>query len=277
MNHRTPHGEYLIFVGTDSLEIKPIGYVRTSKNLKFEAPHQPDETTEETNLIELLPEYRLTLDDLASFDRIWLLWWFHRNTTWRPRVLPPRGPAQRRGLFATRSPHRPNPLGLTNVQLLKVEGLTLTVGPLDLVDGTPIFDIKPYLPRVDAFPEASSGWIGEVEAEMANRERHEIELSDLARRQLAYLRETWSIVFTERAFELLSLDPTPHHTRRILRIDDHLMRMACGPWRLYYSINGQVVRIESVAKGYADETLQADFGKDIQDRDAQLAFAQTTF
>jgi tRNA-Thr(GGU) m(6)t(6)A37 methyltransferase TsaA len=261
----------------ETLELRPIGHVRTDKRLKFDAPHQPDADSEETNRIELLPGYELALSDLATFDRIWLVWWFHRNTTWRSRVLPPRGPAKRRGVFATRSPHRPNPLGLTNVQLLKVEGLTLTVGPLDLVDGTPIFDIKPYITRIDAHPEASLGWIGEIEAEMAQQERFEIELSDLARRQLTYLREIWNIDFTDRAYDLLSLDPTPHRTRRILRIDDHLLRMACGPWRLYYSINGRMVRIESVAKGYADETLAADFGADIQDRDAQMAFAREKF
>lgn len=140
----------------ETLELRPIGYVRTPKRLKFDAPHQPDASAEETNRIELLPNsgFELALDDLASFDRIWLIWWFHRNKEWRARVLPPRGPAQRRGLFATRSPHRPNPLGLTCVSLLAVEALALTVGPLDLVDGTPIFDIKPYLPRVDAFPDA---------------------------------------------------------------------------------------------------------------------------
>ncbi|RYG21919.1 SAM-dependent methyltransferase, partial [bacterium] len=203
------------------------------------------------------------------------IWWFHRNTTWRARVLPPRGPAKRRGVFATRSPHRPNPLGLTSVPLLAVEGLTLTVGPLDLVDGTPIFDIKPYLARVDAFPEASMGWIGEVEAEMATRERYSVEVSPLAARQLTYLREEWGIDFTERAFELLSLDPTPHRTRRILQIEENLFRMACGPWRLYFSVHGGRVEVQSIEKGYADELLETY--AEVQDREAQIAFAQQTF
>ncbi len=261
----------------DSLNLTPIGFVRTAKRRKFDAPHQPDEATQETNRVELLPDYERALDDLEGFDRVWLLWWFHRNTTWRARVLPPRGPAKRRGVFATRSPHRPNPLGLTCVPLLRVEGLTLTVGPLDLVDGTPIFDIKPYLPRVDAFPEASSGWIGAVEAEIASQERYSIEIAPLARRQLDYLREEWDIDFTPRAFELLEIDPTPHRTRRILRLDDRLLRMACGPWRLYYTVEGRRVRVESIANGYADETLQADFAGDIPDRDAQVAIARMVF
>ena len=68
-------------------------------------------------------------------------------------------------------------------------------------------------------------------------------------------REAWGIDFTERAFDLLRRDPTPHRTRRILRIDDRLLRIACGPWRLYYSVEEQRVQIESVAKGYSDATL----------------------
>lgn len=261
----------------DVLKVHPIGYVRTTKQLKFEARHQPLVGASETNRIELLPDsgFELALDDLASFDRIWLIWWFHRNTTWRARVLPPRGPANRRGVFATRSPHRPNPLGLTSVPLLAMEGLTLIVGPLDLVDGTPIFDIKPYLARVDAFPEASMGWIGEVEAALASQERFRVEVSPLAERQLAYLRDEWGIDFTERAFELLSLDPTPHRTRRILKIEENLFRMACGPWRLYYSIYGNRVEVQSVGKGYADELLSTY--AEVQDREAQLAFARMAF
>lgn len=263
----------------ERLELRPIGHVRTAKRLKFDAPHQPDAEGAETNRIELLPGrgYEMALDDLASFDRIWLVWWFHRNATWRPRVLPPRGPARRRGVFATRSPHRPNPIGLTAVPLLRVEGLILTVGPLDLVDGTPVFDIKPYLPRVDAFPDASEGWIGAVEREIEDLERYAVVVAQLANKQLCYLKNVWGIDFTERAFELLRIDPTPHRTRRILRIDDHLFRMACGPWRLYYSVRARQVTIESVAKGYADELLDAPFAGEIPDRDAQVAFAQQTF
>lgn len=263
----------------ESLRLTPIGFVRTDKRRKFDAPHQPDAEGGETNRIELLPDsgYELALEDLAGFDRVWILWWFHRNASWRPRVLPPRGPAQRRGVFATRSPHRPNPLGLTCAPLVRIEGLTLTVGPLDLVDGTPVFDLKPYLPRVDAFPEASSGWIGEVEREIAAQERFAVDVSPLASRQLAYLKQAWGIDFAPRAFDLLSLDPTPHRTRRILRLDERRLRMACGPWRLYYTLEERRVRIESVGKGCADSLLFGPLAEDVPERDAQIAFARQPF
>lgn len=262
-----------------SLNVEPIGYVQTGKDLKFQTPHQPDSQAVETNRVVLLPgkQFELAVEDLAGFERIWLVWWFHKNKTWRPRALPPRGPAKRRGLFATRSPHRPNPIGLTCVPLISVEGLTLTVGALDLVDCTPILDIKPYIPTVDAFPGSATGWIGEVEAELASAERFSIEVSELASKQLKWLKEKWQIDFTERAFGLLEIDPSPHRTRRILKIEENLFRMACGPWRMYYRIEGLNVIVVEVMKGYSDETLFAKGYEKIQDWEAQVEFAKTRF
>ena len=90
------------------IALRPIGYIRTGKQVKFQALHQPSEQQPEHNILELLPDqnYEQALRDLAGFSRVWLVWWFHRNTTWRTQVIPPRGPAQSRGVFATRSPHR---------------------------------------------------------------------------------------------------------------------------------------------------------------------------
>jgi tRNA-Thr(GGU) m(6)t(6)A37 methyltransferase TsaA len=148
------------------LTLQPIGYIRTGKQVKFQALHQPSEQQPEHNLLELLPDqnYEQALRDLAGFSRVWLVWWFHRNTTWRTQVIPPRGPAQSRGVFATRSPHRPNPIGLTPVQLIAIEGRTLILGECDLVDGTPVFDLKPYVPAYDSFPDERAGWIDAVDA-----------------------------------------------------------------------------------------------------------------
>lgn len=211
------------------LTLTPIGTVRTGKGTKFAAGHQPDPSALETHVIELVPGMELAVQDLATFDHIWLIWWFDQNKSWRQRVLPPRGPAVRRGVLATRSPHRPNPIGLTCVRLLSVDGLNLTVGPLDLLDGTPIFDIRPYLTTVDCFPEASLGWLAEVDALSP---QYSIVLSELALEQLNWLREEWGVDFWTRASQVLALDPRPHRTRRILAMDDGF-RMACGPWRVY--------------------------------------------
>ena len=85
------------------------------------------------------------------------------SSNWKAQVLPPRGPKKKRGVFATRSPHRPNPIGITPVELIRVEKRRLIVGEVDLIDGTPILDIKPYVPAIDAFPGSKAGWVDEIE------------------------------------------------------------------------------------------------------------------
>lgn len=257
-----------------SLTLRPIGFIRTQKQVKFQALHQPAEAEPECNLLELLPEsgYREALHDLAGFSRIWLVWWFHRNTTWRPMVLPPRGPAQRRGVFATRSPHRPNPLGLTPVQLLRIEGLRLILGPCDLVDGTPVFDIKPYVPAYDAFPEEAAGWIEEVDTALRSPPEFSVSFAPLAEEQAAWLLEGWSIDFRPRLIELLERDPSPHRTRRIRRRDGITFEIGCGAWRAFFTVKENQVAVVSLDAAYPLRFLNDPKLTDIPDGPAQIAF-----
>lgn len=257
------------------LSCTPIGFMRTDKRVKFDAPHQPDMRRQEENVIELLPgyEYEKALRDLDGFSHIWLVWWFHRNTTWRPLVLPPRGAPKRRGMFATRSPHRPNPLGLTAVPLLGIEGLKLFVGTCDLIDGTPILDIKPYLTTADCFPDARMGWLEEVERELTAPPSYALSIEPLADEQLTWLAREWSINFIDRAKELLERDPGIHRTRRIRRAQGEERVMACGPWRIYFKVEGSLVSLLRITKGYPDKLLYAEGYDRIPDREAQIAFS----
>lgn len=259
---------------SDSLVIRPIGYVRTEKSVKFQALHQPDERVEERSVLELLPqeELRRGLQDLEGFSRIWLIWWFHRNDTWRSLVLPPRGPAKRRGVFATRSPHRPNAIGMTPVKLLGVNGSKLLLGACDLVDGTPVFDIKPYIPAYDAFPEESSGWLQEVDEWMQQEARFSLKFSEKSRAQLLWLREEWQIDFMARAEEILERDPSPHRTRRIRSKGDGRYEIGCGAWRVWYRIEQTTVQIEQVVPGFPLKLLCGPHAQEVPDGDAQLAF-----
>lgn len=157
-------------VAPDSFTAQVIGHVRSPYKERFGTPRQPtvtEQTLEDRALdatIELLPgrNYEQAVQDLAGFDYIWVLAWLHLNEHWKPTVIPPRGPKLRRGLFSTRSPHRPNPIGLSALRLLKVEGRVLHVRGIDLLDGTPVLDIKPYVPYADAFPDARAGWLDEI-------------------------------------------------------------------------------------------------------------------
>jgi tRNA-Thr(GGU) m(6)t(6)A37 methyltransferase TsaA len=148
--------------------VAPIGWVRSPYQRRFGTPQQAAAVDSQSDAVleldaQLIPPEALL--DLAGVERIWVLSYLHRSGTWGPRVRPPRGPRVRRSLFATRSPDRPNPLGLSAVQLLRVEGTTLHVRGVDLLDGTPILDIKPYVPYADAFPESRAGWIDDIPAE----------------------------------------------------------------------------------------------------------------
>ncbi len=261
---------------SDSLTLKPIGFIRTEKRVKFQALHQPADGEVECNVLELLPgmNFEQALQDLAGFDRVWLLWWFHRNETWRPLVLPPRGPSRRRGVLATRSPHRPNPLGMTPVRLLGVEGRTLRLGACDLVDGTPVFDVKPYVPAYDSFPEANAGWIAEVDAEVNAPARFTVEFSEGVETQARWLRETHQVDFTARLVELLSRDPSPHRTRRIRKRASGASEIGCGAWRAVFTVDevNSRVTVKALETGYPLRFLMREGYEDIPDRDAQMAF-----
>ncbi len=257
-----------------TLTLSPIGFIRTPKALKFQALHQPAEAAPEQNILELLPEcdYETALRDLAGFSRIWLLSWFHRNKTWRPLVLPPRGPAKRRGVFATRSPHRPNPLGLTPVQLIRVEGRKLILGACDLIDGTPIFDLKPYIPAYDAFPDAGGGWTDEVAAAQEAPPEFAVSFSPLAVTQAEWLQAHWQIDFRPRLLELLARDPSPHRTRRIRRRGDNQFAIGCGAWQVVFTVTKKSVNILAIETGYPPRFLNDHTLDDLPDREAQLAF-----
>ena len=257
-----------------SLSVTPIGYIRTKMRTKFDSPHQPKNSDEERNIIELIPGMRLdlALKDLASFNRIWLVWWFHRNSSWKPLVLPPRGTAKRRGVFATRSPHRPNPIGITSLPLIGIEGSNLIVGKADLVDGTPILDIKPYLATVDAFPEASLGWLSDVESQHAEPPPYTTTFAPLAEEQLAWLRTEWNVDFQERMSEILSRDPSIHRTRRIRKWGGDKLQLGCGAWKAIFVVKDMTVLVEAFRCGYPDELLMRGPNPEIPDQDAQIAF-----
>lgn len=149
---------------------RPIGILRSPYSRRIDAPHQSTvvEGTETGDFATATMELQDWLDekviqDLSGFDRLWLIFAFHLSEGWRSSVRPPRG-GPKRGVLATRSPHRPNSIGMSAVELIKVEGRTLLLRGVDLLDGTPVLDIKPYVPYADSFPESKAGWIDELDA-----------------------------------------------------------------------------------------------------------------
>ncbi|WEN15046.1 tRNA (N6-threonylcarbamoyladenosine(37)-N6)-methyltransferase TrmO [Rhodanobacter sp. AS-Z3] len=152
------------------LSCQPIAFVRSPYARRIDAPHQSTvvagtETAAAAEAtIEFVADFPVAAyRDLAGFERIWLVFAFHRSEGWKAEVRPPRG-GGKRSVLATRSPHRPNAIGLSAVELVAVADDQLQVRGIDLLDGTPILDIKPYVPYADAFPGARAGWIDTIDA-----------------------------------------------------------------------------------------------------------------
>ena len=154
------------------MELRPIARVHTDFGSKFGVPRQSGLVPELAAVLEFEPEFRSpeAVRGLEAYSHIWLIWQFSENADrgWSPTVRPPRlGGNKRVGVFASRSPFRPNPLGLSCVRLLQVKldpdrGPILLLGGADLVDGTPVYDIKPYVPYADSYPDAAGGFTDQV-------------------------------------------------------------------------------------------------------------------
>lgn len=238
----------------NDIVIKPIGVFRCGQTYPQQAPRQGSvRQSAESGKIELFPgqNFEQALTDLAGFERIWLLYWFDRNPHWKPMVRTPRDKAKH-GVFATRAPYRPNPIGLSCVRLTQISGLTLTIGEYDLLDNTPILDIKPYLPYADSFPEAATGWLKQIDPD-----RFMLEYSDLAKRQLDWIKK--NAVYDLRSFveTQLSENPGDSSRKRILCIDSENYQIAGRTWRVFYRIDSVNKKVEvlSIASGYSSMEL----------------------
>ncbi|MDJ0522224.1 MAG: tRNA (N6-threonylcarbamoyladenosine(37)-N6)-methyltransferase TrmO [Planctomycetota bacterium] len=147
--------------------LRPVGVMRSPYRVHAGTPRQPAASAEtggeEEGRIVLKRGLQNLLQDLRGFSHVWVLFWFHHSRGWNHTVKPPRD-TEFRGLYATRSPHRPNAIGLSLVELKNVQGRTLTIGAHDILDGSPILDIKPYVPYADSAPDARAGWVDDVDA-----------------------------------------------------------------------------------------------------------------
>ena len=168
--------------------MKPIAHIYTDFPDKFGIPRQSGLIDELVGKIVFEKEYRdpSALKGLEQFSHIWLIWEFSeaKRDTWSPTVRPPRlGGNKRMGVFATRSPFRPNPIGLSSVKLKEIvtesEGSVLYVTGADLMNGTPIFDIKPYIPLSDCHPDASEGYTRETKLHLLQVECDEALLAEI--------------------------------------------------------------------------------------------------
>lgn len=217
------------------MNIEPIAFIANDYKEKFGVPRQSGLVNISSKII-LEPKFRdkNALRGLEDFTHIWLIWGFSENeASFSPTVRPPRlGGNVRKGVFATRSPFRPNSLGLSVVKLAGIDGFTITVTGADLMNGTPIYDIKPYLPYADSIPEASNGWALAERTGMLNVEIPEELLETIPEDKRPSLTET------------LAQDPRPQYQNAPERV----YTMAFGEFEISFTVDGEKLAVFKITK-----------------------------
>ena len=246
-------GIWMMKTQNDRAELKVIARIHNDFTEKFGIPHQSGRLNRQKAVIVFEPEYRVAeaFRGLEEYTHIWLIWQFSENVrdTWSPTVRPPRlGGNVRKGVFATRSPFRPNSLGLSSVRLESVEfhrelGPVLHVSGADLMDGTPIFDIKPYIPT-DSHPEASGGFTEQIRDH---------------RLKVVFPDEWFSLVPEEKReplTEVLANDPRPGYQADPERV----YGLAYGGMDVHFRVEGDVLTVCGIS---GDQREKKENGTDL--------------
>ncbi len=207
-----------------SFTFNPIGFVQSPFKDKFGVPRQPGLASEAKGILKFNsdPDIKTALKQISEFSHIWIVFVFHDHggNKWKPSIRPPRlGGNVKVGVLSSRSPHRPNPIGISAVELTQVDleaqgGPELHVNGLDLIDETPILDIKPYIPYADSIPEANAGWASE------EIKRYPVVFSSEAEKDLSNLPSDLQQKFKDLTIQVLELDPRPAFKKRQFPADD---------------------------------------------------------
>lgn len=231
-------------------EFSAIGVVQTPFKDRFGVPRQPGLATEAKGVIKLDsdPDLKTALRSLEQFTHLWIVFVFHDHggRNWKPSIRPPRlGGNTKVGVLASRAPHRPNPIGMSAVVIKKIDleaagGPEITVGGVDLVDGTPVLDIKPYIPYADAIPNANAGWASDP------IERIPVIFSTKAETEIRARDGDGSKNLRALIVNILELDPRPAFQRRQLPVDSE---NALGT-RYGIDVLGADVKYEITAEGF---------------------------
>lgn len=221
------------------LPLRPIGLAQSCYPEKFATPRQAGLVPKALAHIRLFPEVQpeLSTRGLVGFSHVWVLYWFHRQPPgeFSAVVRPPRAQGQSWGVFATRSPHRPNPMGLSLVRLESVDEQGLWVSGIDFIDGTPVLDIKPYLPEHDRADAARVGWV-----EQADQQRLQVVWTAAAERDLcdkvaAEQRPSLRDLITTTLQE----DPRPRSQRPVR----HEGGFFLYEWNIRFQISGETLLV----------------------------------
>ncbi len=241
---------------TTPVHITPIGIFHGAATYKYDAPRQ-GVFDGGTGTIKLTAghNFETALRDLDGFERIWVLFLFDRNGDgWNPTTRPPVAvPGLKRvGVFASRAPYRPNPIGLSCVRLVAVRGRTLEIADADLLDGTPVLDVKPYIPAADAFPDAKAGW---VDAQSADRWQVDASASFASDAEFVLANGGPDILATARL--QLGTSPLDNSRKRVVRISDAAGTLSLRMFRIDFTLDAaaRTVTLTALRSGYTPEEL----------------------
>jgi len=219
---------------SEKLNIDPIGTLHSELVHRYETPRQGILAGSRIAEIHLNPHrnYEQAVKDLEGFERLWIIYWFHKSLSWKPLVNPPRQLGTKVGVFATRSPFRPNQIGLSCVKLERVEGLRIIISESDILDGSPILDIKPYLPYSDSFPSAATGWV-----KSRTEEIFEVEFDTEAQNLADQIKESRGVNLFNYASVQLQFDPKNISRKRISTEDNILYKLDYQKWQMIYLVD----------------------------------------
>ncbi|MCX6174586.1 MAG: tRNA (N6-threonylcarbamoyladenosine(37)-N6)-methyltransferase TrmO [Ignavibacteriales bacterium] len=258
----------------DDITIKPIGKIHSKLSHRYETPRQGVLAGKEISVIELIPKnnFQQALKFLDGFERIWVLYQFHLNNNWKPLVNPPRHIRKKVGVFATRAPYRPNHIGMSCVKLEKIEGLKIFISGSDILDGSPVIDIKPYLPYSDSFPDAETGWVvNDIE------NIYKVEFKTKAKKQCVWLNENAEINLESFTRLQLEFNPTDATRKRISILntnDDTRFVLAYRTWRINYKVDKKKVIVLSISSGYSNVEMKNILNDKYGDKEIHKMFAK---
>lgn len=231
-----------------------IGWIECRPRYRYEAPRQGVFGRDNVATLRLVDDANLRagLRGLEGFERVWIVFLLHLNENWRPSVRPPRMGAGSVGVFASRSPHRPNRIGMSCVELVSVESDGLVIRNHDLLDRTPVLDIKPYLPYADAFPGARCGWLEDVPLE-----GYSIDFSTPARARADWIAAQGAEDIENFVHIQLGHDPDDGERKRIRPLADGRLEIAYRTWRIEYRLSksGRHIELLDIRSGYSPDDL----------------------
>ena len=263
---------------TDKFSFRSIGIIESQAKYRYELPRQSIFTAPCAFLRWNERIYRECAEDLKGFDRIWLIWVFDRNTDgrWHPKVRVP-VPAEKDcySVFATRSPYRPNPVGISAVELLEITPEGLKLGACDLLDGTAVIDVKPYIPEVDSFPDSKAGWRDTVE-----KNPYTLIWSQTAAAQADFIFENGNFDLRNFCDIQLSYRPLDSSRKRVeINADGNLHILRFRTWKIFFAYDGKnsKINISSVQSNYSASDLLPDSADKYGDKDLHRRFNEKYF